>query len=92
MQVVANQLGQEIALVTRNGYGVLVLNTAKAMFVDIDFSKSDMKTTPATLLKGWLGNPMPDPEERYSQSVLEWGKIIPNLGFGYIAPSQGCGA
>lgn len=30
-------LPEEAALVTRNGYGVLVLNAAQAMFIDIDF-------------------------------------------------------
>jgi hypothetical protein len=32
-----NEQGERIAAVTQNSYGVLVLNTAQAMFIDIDF-------------------------------------------------------
>ena len=38
---------REVAVVTRNGYGALVLNTANAMFIDIDFTEKEM-TAPAS--------------------------------------------
>ena len=37
-QVVTTRAGKEVAVVTRNLYGALILNAANAMFVDIDFA------------------------------------------------------
>lgn len=36
VQTLSGRKGEEIAIVTRNGYGALVLNSARAMFMDID--------------------------------------------------------
>jgi len=41
LQPITNQAGQEIAVITRNAYGAKVLNAAKAMFIDIDFSPEE---------------------------------------------------
>ena len=37
-QGITNDTGNEVAIVTRNLYGALVLNAANAMFIDIDFA------------------------------------------------------
>ena len=80
VQVIANQPGQEIGIVTRNAYGALILNAAKAIFIDIDFPKEKMgKTLTANLLSS-LGKPAPNPEELYCQGIAEWGKKRPELG------------
>ena len=39
VQVVADRRGEQAAVVTRNGYGALVLNTPRAMFMDIDLGE-----------------------------------------------------
>src|SRR5262245_50534188 len=39
LQEIKNEAGELAAVVTRNSYGCLVLNTARVMFVDIDFSE-----------------------------------------------------
>ncbi|HTP07889.1 MAG TPA: hypothetical protein VMP08_06545, partial [Anaerolineae bacterium] len=36
-QGVTNAVGNEVAIVTRNAYGALVLNAVNALFIDIDF-------------------------------------------------------
>ena len=36
MQEIKNGSGEAAAVITRNSYGCLVLNTVRAMFVDID--------------------------------------------------------
>src|ERR1041385_9047153 len=37
LERLANEQGELTAAVTQNAYGALVLNTARAMFIDIDF-------------------------------------------------------
>ncbi len=62
MQRFNNQQGELIAAVTQNAYGVLVLNTARAMFVDLDFQP----VPPGQQLRYWLTKwfrEQPSPEE-----------------------------
>jgi hypothetical protein len=44
---VRDTFGQDLAVITRNAYGALVLNTDRALFIDVDFGVA----APAT---GWL--------------------------------------
>lgn len=85
LQSVTNRLGQEVAVMTRNAYGALVLNAARAMFIDIDFSEAEAASggSLAGIVQGLFGKPRParpGPEESYSQRVAAWGAQHPELG------------
>jgi hypothetical protein len=77
-QAVTNRQGKEIALVTRNAYGALVLNAAQAMFIDIDFPGKG--TGNAAPLKRLFGGAQPDPETLHCQRVEAWAAQHPDLG------------
>ncbi len=57
LQAVSTDRGQEAGVITRNPYGVAVLNTVNAMFVDIDFADE---------------HPSPAAEQRAMASVENW--------------------
>ncbi len=59
--------GREVAVVTRNAYGVLVLNALQAMFIDIDFPD-----TAARRVAGY--------EAEARQRVAAWAAQRPDLG------------
>jgi len=68
--------GHRVAVVTRNRAGVLVLNTERVLFVDIDFPPATTGSVLSHLL-GWLfGNPRPsaesDPEQNARARVEEF--------------------
>jgi hypothetical protein len=46
VEVVAGEPGEPTAAVTRNGYGCLVLNTARAAFVDVDLDGAPAEAPP----------------------------------------------
>jgi len=73
--------GQTSAVITRNSYGCLVLNTARAMFVDIDLPEPKK---PGGFFKKLFGKPEIAPSsnpqaqaiariENWSRSHSEWG-------------------
>jgi hypothetical protein len=49
--------GEVVAVITRNSYGALILNTARVMFVDVDLPK------PKSSMSGWLKNLFGKPEQ-----------------------------
>ena len=51
-QPVSSSAGSEIAVVTRNLYGALVLNTLNAMFIDIDFPEKSAGASAAGRCSG----------------------------------------
>jgi hypothetical protein len=81
LQEVRNEMGEISAVITRNSYGCHVLNTARAMFVDIDlpepkraggflkrlFGKPDI-TAPANSQNEAIGR-----IENWTRSNSEWG-------------------
>jgi hypothetical protein len=80
MQEVKNDSGEAAAVVTRNSYGCLVLNTARVMFVDIDLPEPK----PPGLFKKLFGKPDLTPPvnqqsaalakiETWTRSHPEWG-------------------
>src|SRR3989304_3278802 len=75
-QTITNAQGKEIALVTRNAYGALVLNAANAMFIDIDF-KEEKSPGPFSKLFARSG---PTQEETRLQSIEQWAQRNPGLG------------
>jgi hypothetical protein len=79
-QPVAGPSGSEIAVVTRNLYGALILNTASAMFIDIDFPEKGPLTSVAGSLHRMLGGRGPSLEEQYIQRIEGWASKHPELG------------
>ena len=71
-RVVTNRAGQEVAIITRNLYGALVLNSAGAMFIDIDFADSSSPGAGASPLRGLLGRRPADPEQISLQPIQTW--------------------
>jgi hypothetical protein len=76
IQSITNPGGNEIGVITRNGYGALVLNAAKAMFIDIDFP--DAKPGEA-LARGigrlFGGQATLSPEQTYLQAIEKWAQV-----------------
>ena len=56
MQEIKNDAGETAAVVTRNSYGCLVLNTARVMFVDIDLPEPK---PPGGIFSRLFGKPKP---------------------------------
>jgi hypothetical protein len=75
-QVVAGSAKKELAIVTRNAYGALVLNAAQAMFIDIDFPEQGQVSGG---LRRLFGGPPPNPEEVHVQRVAAWAAQRPDL-------------
>lgn len=69
------QGGKELGVVTRNGYGALVLNAANAMFIDIDFI--DQPKTGG--LFGLFAKPVA-PEAAILPRIEQWTRRYPGLG------------
>jgi hypothetical protein len=77
IQGVENASGHEVAVVTRNLYGALVLNAANAMFIDIDFSdKGAAASSGGGFLKGFGQRP----EDQHVQRITAWAKRNPDVG------------
>jgi hypothetical protein len=59
----------EIAVVTRNLYGALVLNSANAMFIDIDFPQKAKPGLPSGSLRRMLGGRGAGVEEQCMENI-----------------------
>jgi hypothetical protein len=87
-QSITNDDGREVAVVTRNAYGALVLNAANAMFIDIDFPENEKSTAPTSGVgrlslfggKSKPAAPTLSLEERGLQRVTAWAAQHPDLG------------
>jgi hypothetical protein len=79
-QVITSHSGKELAIVTRNGYGALVLNAAQAMFIDIDFPEKGLGDGAAASVRRLFGGASPNPEEAYTQQIAAWAAHRPDLG------------
>ncbi len=75
-QAITNSRGQEIALVTRNRYGALVLNAANVMFIDIDFKEPEQRGG----LSALFGKAAPTQEEKAIQQIEQWARRQPGIG------------
>jgi hypothetical protein len=59
-----------LAVLTRNGYGSVILNTERVMFVDIDFPETAAETG-KSLLKGLFGRKQKSPEEEKEERARQ---------------------
>lgn len=81
VQVVSSRNKKEVALVTRNSYGALVLNAANAMFIDIDFDP--LPGSLSGCLLGIFGVFRKKPAARENQELEEirrWAEAHRELG------------
>lgn len=74
IRVITNGGNQEIAVITRNAYGSLILNTAKAMFIDIDFEREGIGGSLAGSIGRLFGKKSISQEEKALQNIEQWGQ------------------
>lgn len=77
VEPLADTGGREAAIITRNSYGTLVLNTARIMFIDIDFEKKDKSGLLAGRLRLLGGKPSPSPEAQQLGRIEDWARQHP---------------
>jgi hypothetical protein len=80
VQPLAGPAGREIAVVTRNLYGALILNTANAMFIDIDFPENDASASPGAPLRRMFRGTAPDQLQQALQRIEAWAGLHSDLG------------
>lgn len=78
LQAVTNRRGKEVAIITRNAYGALILNTEDAMFVDIDFD-SDQRIDFGSALNNLFGREQENPEDEPLQNIQAWWERHPEI-------------
>jgi len=81
LQETKNAADELVAVVTRNSYGCHVLNTARAMFVDIDLPEPK----PPGLFKRLFGKPDLTPPSKHQTAAMErienWTRNHPEWGW-----------
>jgi hypothetical protein len=82
LREVKSGAGESAAVVTRNSYGCLVLNTARVMFVDIDLPEPKPS---GGFLKRLFGKPDPapptDPQDMAMRKIEDWTGKNPQWGW-----------
>jgi len=82
MQEIKNDAGETSAVVTRNSYGCLVLNTSRAMFVDIDLPEPKAS---GGFFKKLFGKPdvapATDPQSAAMTRIENWTRNNPDWGW-----------
>lgn len=74
--------GQPQAIVTRNAYGSLILNTRDLMFIDVDFPPKQLNIPlPAFLMKLLGQSPPANPEELIGEKIRAAARNETGLGF-----------
>ena len=76
-----NRAGELAAVITRNSYGCMVLNTRRVMFVDIDLPEPEA----ASLWKRLFGGPKIEPPENARSLAIQkaesWARTHPGWGW-----------
>jgi hypothetical protein len=79
-QGVTNAAGSEVAIVTRNVYGALVLNAANAMFIDIDFADKGTSSSSGGGFSFGFGRRSPSQEDQHVERITAWASRHPEMG------------
>jgi hypothetical protein len=79
-QGLSNDTGREVAVVTRNVYGALVLNADNAMFIDIDFSDEGTSSSTGGESRWGFGKRAPSQEDQHVERITAWAGRYPDLG------------
>ena len=80
LREIKNDAGETAAVITRNSYGCLVLNTARVMFVDVDLPEPK----PAGLFQKLFGKPAAAPvvtQDAAIAKVEDWTQSNPDWGW-----------
>lgn len=80
IETIVYEKSEPSAIITRNGYGALVLNTANVMFVDIDFVSEGIIKRIVFAFRRFLNLTVMTQEERKLQLLKEWMHGYPNWG------------
>lgn len=81
--------GERSAVITRNSYGSLVLNTEGAMFVDIDYPPRGSFVALRRAFGRLFGREVPTPDERIRARVREVVGATPGLGLRLYRTANG---
>jgi hypothetical protein len=79
-QGISNDAGNEVAVVTRNVYGALVLNAVNAMFIDIDFADKDTAGSAGGGFSWGFGKRAASPEDQHVERITSWASRHPDVG------------
>ena len=79
-QGITTDTGREVAVVTRNLYGALVLNAANAMFIDIDFSDEGTSSSTGGGFQWGGSKRAPSHEDQHVERITAWANRYPDLG------------
>lgn len=71
--------GDPTAVITRNSYGSLVLNTRELMFVDVDLPRSSRGTTLGRIVGSLFGKRYTEPSEALLHQIREWASTRRDL-------------
>lgn len=78
LEVYDDEAGKTLAVITRNSYGALVLNAARAMFIDIDLPEA--KSAGGGFLGKLFGGKQSSPEEDALERIKRWAARRPDNG------------
>lgn len=77
LQVEEDEQGNPLTVITRNAYGVLVLNCARVMFIDVDIPEVSVTKKLGGLIKRLFGSSQPaepSPEEKVLYTIRQWSE------------------
>jgi hypothetical protein len=80
LESIRSESDREIAVITRNSYGAQILNSARAMFIDMDFGTNVATGNSLIGQIGRLfGRSQPTREDQVIQQVTDWAMSRPEL-------------
>ena len=80
IQGIKSRWGKEVGIVTRNGYGALVVNATNAMFIDIDFERESPAGMLKRLMNRLLGRQTLSAEDKHIAQIEAWTQMRPDVG------------
>ncbi len=80
IETVGGRGSEPLAIITRNAYGTLVLNTARVMLVDIDFQSESLLEQLMKSVKKLLGQVSNKRLEEHVERLEQWTKDHPDWG------------
>ena len=76
---ISDKQHRELAIVTRNGYGALILNAAHTMFIDIDF-EPEKRSGLLGVIRRLFGQVTESQQEQHMQVIEQWSAMHPQMG------------
>jgi hypothetical protein len=72
IEAIRTREGKEIAVITRNAYGALVLNSPQVAFIDIDLPEEDSLKSFFRAVQRRFGRMVPSPEDTCLLGIAQW--------------------